>query len=159
MISGDVRQFHRQLGVIPTHKDLFGREATLPDLLDCLKKYPVTEWLSFLARMQNMLAADQLGEVERMQRVLCGTVSPEIHEKLKEFEQRLAGRAKPAVVHQLSFSAWQRAISPAGPTGRGCRITSPSRVGVYSMSVGYATGYGVLLIPGTRMRSHTLYQS
>ena len=62
MINGDARLFLRQCGVIPTYKDLFSREAKLPDLILLLKKYPVTEWLSFLARMQNILAPNKLGE-------------------------------------------------------------------------------------------------
>ena len=108
MISGDVRQFHRQLGVIPSHKDLFGHEATLAEVTARLEKYPINEWLSFLARIQNILAADQLGEIERMQRVLCGTVSPEVHEKLKEFEQRLAGRANPGLYYERQLSTLQQ---------------------------------------------------
>lgn len=108
MVTGDVRQFHRQLGVIPTHKDLFGREATLPELGDLLKKYPVKEWLSFLARMQNMLAADRLGQTENMQRVLCGTTSPAIHEKLKEFEKRVGGRAKFGLYYERQMSTLQQ---------------------------------------------------
>jgi len=45
MASDGRRQFLHQLGVIPTHKDLFGCEAALDDLLSLLRRYPVTEWL------------------------------------------------------------------------------------------------------------------
>lgn len=118
MVSGDVKQFHRQLGVIPAHKDLFGREATLEELLDLVKLYPVTEWLSFLARMQNMLAAHQLGEREHIQRVLCGTISPVVHEKLKDFEQRIGDRAAFGLYYERQMSTLQQlAVLHAPETG------------------------------------------
>lgn len=109
MISGDVREFLRLSGVIPSHDALFGREATLPELIARLKKYPVTEWLNSLARMQNMLASDRVGDTERIQRVLCGTVSPEVHEKLKEFEKKhLARNAKPGLYYERQMSTLQQ---------------------------------------------------
>ncbi len=118
MVSGDVRQFHRQLGVIPTHKDLFGREAGLEELVGLVKRYPVLEWLSFLARMQNMLAADRLGQTENMQRVLCGTISPTVHEKLKEFEQRIGNRARFGLYYERQISTLQQlAVLHAPDTG------------------------------------------
>lgn len=108
MNNGNARQFLSQLGITPTHKDLFGREATLPDLIDLLKKYPVTEWLSFLARMQNMLASDKVVEMERMQRVLCGTVSRAVRQKLKEFEQRLSSGQKMGLCYERQMSTLQQ---------------------------------------------------
>ncbi len=118
MITGDVGQFGRQVAVIPTHKDLYGREATLPELIERLEKYPVTEWLSFLARMQSVLAADQSAEKERMQRVLCGTASPEVHKKLKEFEKRLAGPGKLVLYYERQMSTLQQlAVLHAPETG------------------------------------------
>lgn len=108
MNNGNERQFLSQLSIAPTHKDLFGREATLPDLIDLLKKYPVTEWLSFLARIQNMLAADKLVETERMQRVLCDTVSRAVRQMLKEFEQRLAPGQKMALYYERQMSTLQQ---------------------------------------------------
>jgi hypothetical protein len=77
-------QFLSQLCTVPTHKDLFGREAIFSDLIILLKKYPVTEWLSFLSRMQNILAADKFERTERIQRVICGTMGPTVRKKLEE---------------------------------------------------------------------------
>jgi len=108
MNNGNESQFLSQLSIAPTNKDLFGREATLPDLIDLLKKYPVTEWMSFLARIQNMLASDKVGDAERMQRVLCGTVSRAVRQKLKEFEQRLAPGQKMALYYERQMSTLQQ---------------------------------------------------
>lgn len=108
MITGDVRQFHSQLGVIPSYKALFEREATLEELNDIVNRYPVTEWLNFLARMQYMLAADQLGERERIQRVLCGTCSPAIHEKLKDFEQQIGNQVGFGLYYERQMSTLQQ---------------------------------------------------
>jgi hypothetical protein len=92
MACDDGKQFIRQVAVIPTHNDLFGREATLDDLIGLLKKYPVTEWLSYLARMQNMLVDTRAEQAERIRRVLGGTVSRAMRDKLEEFEKRCSGR-------------------------------------------------------------------
>jgi len=108
MIRGEVNQYVQQWGVLPAHKDLFEREATLPELIERLKKYPVIEWLSFLARIQSMLRADNMTDVERMQRVLCGTCSPEVQEKLKEFESRLPQGARPALYYERQLSTLQQ---------------------------------------------------
>ncbi len=92
MTYDEGRQFLRQVAVIATHKDLFGHEATLDDVMGLLRKYPVTEWLSYLARMQNMLADTQAEQAERMRRVLRGTVSHIVRDKLEEFEKQCSGR-------------------------------------------------------------------
>ena len=108
MINGNLTHFFPQVGVIPTHKVLYGREATLPELIDRLRKYPVVQWLNFLARLQNMLAADKVSDVERMQRVLCGTMSSEVHEKLKEFEKRSLPRGKLRLYYERQMSTLQQ---------------------------------------------------
>lgn len=108
MNNDNKRQFLSQTSVVSTHKDLYGREATLTDLIDLLKKYPVTEWLGFLSRIQNMLASDKVGDAERKQRVLCGTVSRAVRLKLKEFEQRLAPGQKMELYYERQMSTLQQ---------------------------------------------------
>jgi hypothetical protein len=86
------KRFLRQTAVIPTHKDLFGCEATLGDLRDLLRKYPVAEWLSYLSRMQNLLVGTRAEQPECLRRVFDGMVSLDMCDRLREFEKQCSGR-------------------------------------------------------------------
>jgi len=104
-------QFLSQLCTIPTHKDLFGREAIFSDLIILLKKYPVTEWLSFLSRMQNILAANKFERTERIQRVICGTMGPIVRKKLEEsgfLNQKHNRIAKSRLYYERQMSTLQQ---------------------------------------------------
>lgn len=122
--NGNARQFAGQLSVIPTYKDLFGREATLLDLIDLLKKYPVTEWLSFLARLQNILVSDKLGEKERIQLVICGTMGHSVRKKLKDFERRLIPGQNMVLYYERQMSNLQQIVVLHAPETGNSKLDS-----------------------------------
>ncbi len=120
MTTGDVREFVNTLAVIPGYNDLFARKPTLEELIRCLKKYPVTEWLSYLARIQNMLGADRSDNEERMRHVLFGALSPEIIEKLKDFQNSLKNPSSLRLFYERQLSTLQQlAILYAPESGAG----------------------------------------
>jgi hypothetical protein len=98
-----LRQFGNQLAVIPSHRDLFGREARLDEVIALLKKYPVSEWLSYLARIQNVLAGKQAEQGERMRHVFYGTVSWALRARLEQFERQCNGRMLLYYERQMSI--------------------------------------------------------
>lgn len=106
MLGGDVRVFADMVGVFPSHKALFGREATLPEVVEILERYPVTEWLSYLSRIQTMLAGDRLNDPECIARVLGGTASPDVNEKFLDFHKKTKGRT--ALYYEWQLSTLQQ---------------------------------------------------
>ncbi|MBN1359039.1 MAG: hypothetical protein JW993_00525 [Sedimentisphaerales bacterium] len=84
MIGDSAVPFSPPMAAIPTYARTFGQEANVEDLVALLKRYPATEWLSFLSRVQNMLCADRFQEKERIHRVICGTMGKTVCARLKE---------------------------------------------------------------------------
>lgn len=113
MISGDARQFLPQIAVMPTHRDLFGREAALEDLVTLVKKYPIFEWLSYLARAQHMLGADQVLSKQRIQRVICGTMPHALRKNFQHsFAQRRFSETMKFLARRLGLDATKAVMPP-----------------------------------------------
>lgn len=120
MGTGDSHPFIKQTGVIPTYHDLFGREATLTELIAILKRYPVTVWLNYLARIQIVLSAQNLDDVERVQRVVAGTVSTDVEQRRQRFAASLGPQQRLSLYYERQLSTLQQlAILHAPEHGTG----------------------------------------
>jgi hypothetical protein len=104
MSNCDGNGFLRQLRTIPTYRDCFGREAVLQDVIALIEMYPLSEWLSFLSRIQSILASYKMDEVEKTHRLISGTVGPTVLQRLQS-----AGflRHKGMLTEQAIYYEWQ----------------------------------------------------
>ncbi|MCZ6652006.1 MAG: hypothetical protein O7D91_03150 [Planctomycetota bacterium] len=73
--------------VVPRYRDLFGKPATLDQLMDIVRSYPVFAWLSFLSRLQTLLGPPHETDNERHRAAFAGLIGPEVGKRLVDFEK------------------------------------------------------------------------
>jgi len=110
MVDGDVTHFLPQIAVMPTHRDLYGSDARLEDLVGIVKKYRATEWLSYLSRIHHLLATDETLTTERIQRVIGGTVPHPVRQRLEKFKRSLKPGQKVALYYERQISTLQQLV-------------------------------------------------
>lgn len=109
------------MGVAPGYAELFGCSATFDDLLAIIRRYPVKEWLSFLLRIQLLIAPPHHTNVKRHIEVFKGVVGPKMRDRLVKFVRNCDPQA-PLVtfvesqVTTLQQLAIQYAPEKDGPT-------------------------------------------
>lgn len=79
-----------QVSVIPTYTAVTGKSADEASLNSIIVRYPQTEWLSFLARIQTMLAGFRINEHEYRMRVFWGAVGPRVRVAIDRYSTATA---------------------------------------------------------------------
>ncbi len=80
------------MSVLPTHKDVFGGSVTIADLQAIVSKYAATEWLSYLSRIQLIVAAHRVVDRDAQIRVFAGALGPRLREALTQYSRKLAAQ-------------------------------------------------------------------
>lgn len=92
------------IGVVPGYEEIHGRTATLDDLKAIIRKYSAFEWLSFLARIQSVLSADRIHDVELQRHVFHGVFSKRLQAAIAAWatERDVVASSAPCYERQLS---------------------------------------------------------
>jgi hypothetical protein len=66
------------------YSDLFAEHRSLKELIPLLQQYPVDQWLSFLSRIQNVIAGDRINYMDAQCEVIEGIFSERACDALKK---------------------------------------------------------------------------
>lgn len=75
----------KRMQVIPGFRELFGRMTSESELRGIVGQYPVSEWLSYLSRFQNMFWGNQARDKKRIRSVFFGALSQELQTRIRAF--------------------------------------------------------------------------
>lgn len=111
--------YHRAVGVVPGYAELFGRSATFDDLLAIIRRYPVREWLSFLSRIQLLIAPPYHTDVKRHIAVFKGVVGHDVKDRLVAFERNCAPGTLLLTFIESQVSTLQQLVILHAPVRKG----------------------------------------
>lgn len=94
--------------VIPSYSSVFQHKPRTRELLRIVRKYPVVEWLSYLSRLQTMLAANRTGQDEWMEKAFAGVVGPSVQRALIEFAKNLPKKCAAKLFYERQLSTLQQ---------------------------------------------------
>lgn len=111
--------------VIPGYRELFEAEANLERLVAILKLYPVSEWLSFLARIQLLIAPPYADEVERHKQAFFGTVGPRLQKAFAAYAQRVGQKTRLYPFLESQLTTLQQLSILHSPEGNSSKLEKP----------------------------------
>jgi hypothetical protein len=101
--------------VIPSYSSVFQHKPRTRDLLRIVKKYPVVEWVSYLSRLQTMLAANRMEQGEWMKKAFAGVVGPSVQRALIEFAKNLPKKCTAKLFYERQLSTLQQFVVVHAP--------------------------------------------
>ncbi|MEE8170099.1 MAG: hypothetical protein V3T70_06085 [Phycisphaerae bacterium] len=109
--------YHRAMAIVPGYKELFGVSATFEGLLEIVLKYSLTEWLSYLSRIQTLITPPYAEDPERHAALYKAVIGDRVADRLVAFEKKHDSRSRILTFVEPQVATLQQLVILHAPEG------------------------------------------